>query len=184
MKAARITRLAAVIGAVALVGSVFATPATAGKKLKCGQFASAVEGAEEAELIKVTKKATEAKPVVIEFEHAASMYPAANEHLYYNVQVFGPSSGLYIREEFDNYSDIDLYLYNGAGEEVASSGAFNPLPIPGYTDAGGNGGTGYESIPGHPVSTCEGFTIDSTAYATMGTPVTLKLWLGEPAPAE
>ena len=188
MKAARITRVVAVFSAVALVGAVFAAPATAGKKkgkaLKCGSFAAGVEDAAEAELVKVTKKATEAKPVVIEFEHAPSIAEVHQEHLYFNVQVFGPSSGLYIREEFDDHSDIDLYLYNGAGEEVASSGAFNPLPIPGYTDAGGNGGAGFESIPGHPAATCEGFTIESSAYATMGTPVTLKLWLGEPAPAE
>lgn len=179
-------RLVAVAACMALSAAIFIAPAASAKKkgLKCGQFTPGVEEAAEAELIKVTPKATEENPVVVEYEHAASLYPASTEHIYYNVQVFGPSSGLYILQEFDNQSDIDLYLFDAAGEEVASSGAFNPAPIPGVTDAGGNGGSGFESIPGHPVATCEGFTIDSSAYATMGTPVTLKLWLGEPAAEE
>ena len=182
----RITRLVAVLAAMTLVAALSVAPAAAKKSkgVKCPAFTSGVEDAADAELLKITPKATEAKPITIEYEHAASLYPASTEHLYYNVQVFGPSGGLYILQEFDNYSDIDLYLLDGAGEEVASSGAFNPAPIPGYTDADGNGGTGFESIKGHPVSTCDGFTIDSSAYATMGTPVTLKIWLGEPSAEE
>ena len=178
-----VRRAVAVCAVVMLVAAIFVSPAGA-KKLKCGQFTPGVEEAAEAEVVKITPKATEAKPVAIDYEHAASLYPASVEHLYFNVQVFGPSSGLYILQEFDDHSDIDLYLLDGAGEEVASSGAFNPAPIPGVTDAGGNGGTGYESINGYAVETCQGFTIDSSAYATMGTPVSLKIWLGEPAPAE
>lgn len=184
----RIARLVAVCAVVTLVAGIFVAPAAVAKKkskgVKCGAFTPGVEEAAEAELIKVTPKATEEKPVVVEYEHAASLYPVSSEHLYYNVQVYGPSSGLYILQEFDNYSDIDLYLMDAAGEEAASSGAFNPAPIPGATDAGGNGGSGFESINGHPVATCDGFTIDSSAYATMGTPVTLKIWLGEPAAEE
>jgi len=181
MRTLRIARFVAIGAAIALVGATFASPAVAkkGKKLKCPAFASAVEGAAEAKVLKVTPKATEEKPVVVEYEHGPALYPET-EHVYANVQVFG-SGGLYILQEFDNHSDIDLYLFDGAGEEVASSGAFNPAPVPGVFDAGGKGGTGYESINGHPVSTCEGFTIDSTAYATLGTPATLKIWLGEPA---
>lgn len=183
MKSARIARFGALAAAIALVGATFAAPAVGAKPkaLKCGQFAPGVEEAAEAEVIKITKKATEAKPVVMEYEQGPAFYPATSESTYFNIQVFGPSSGLYIRQEFDNRSDIDLYLLDGAGEEVASSGAFNPAPVPGVFDAGGNGGTGFESINGYPAATCEGFTIDSTAYATFGTPVTLKIWLGEPA---
>ena len=180
MNVARSMRVVALGAVAALVLSATVVPtAHAGKKLKCGQFSSGVEDAAEAELVKITPKATEEKPVVIEYEHGPALYPASTESLYFNIQSFGPSSGLYILQEFDNHSDIDLYLYDGAGEEVASSGAFNPLPIPGVTDAGGNGGTGYESINGYPVSTCEGFTIESLAYATFGTPATLKIWFGE-----
>lgn len=176
--------LVAAVATCALVAGVLAAPAAGAKKgraLKCGPFASGVEEAAEAELVKVTPKATEEKPVTIEYEHGASLYPASTEHLYYNVQIYGPSRGLYILQEFDNHSDIDLYLFDAAGEEVASSGAFNPAPIPGVTDAGGNGGIGYESINGYPVATCDGLTIESSAYATMGTPASLKIWLGEAA---
>ena len=174
---------AVMIGAVVtlILGGLAAPTAQAkkAKALKCGQFSPGIEEAADAEVVKVTTKATEQKPVVIDYEHGPSLYPAAQESLYFNVQVYGPASGLYILQEFDNQSDIDLYLYDAAGEEVASSGAFNPAPIPGVTDAGGNGGSGYESINGYATGTCEGFTIESAAYATFGTPATLKIWLGE-----
>ncbi len=182
MNTARPIRAVALTAVLALaLGSVLMPVAHAGKKkaLKCPAFASAVEGAEEAELVKVTPKATEEKPVVIEYEHGSAFPGPGQEHLYFNIQAFGPPSGLYILQEFDNRSDIDLYLYDAAGEEVASSGAFNPAPIPGVTDAGGNGGMGYESINGYPTATCEGFTIESDAYATFGTAATLKIWFGE-----
>lgn len=180
MHTVRPWRVAALVATLALVLGTLAVPtAHAGKKLKCGQFAPGVEDAAEAKVVKITPKATEKKPIVIEYEHGPSLYAVSQEHLYFNIQVFGPPSGLYILQEFDNQSDIDLYLYDGAGEEVASSGAFNPAPIPGVTDANGNGGMGYESINGFPVATCEGFTIESSAYATFGTPASLKIWFGE-----
>lgn len=180
MVTVRSWRVAVTGAVVALVlGTLVVPTAQAGKKLKCGQFSPGVEEAADAEVVKVTPKATEAKPVVIEYEHGPSLYAVSQENLFFNIQAYGPPSGLYILQEFDNQSDIDLYLYDAAGEEVASSGAFNPAPIPGVTDAGGNGGSGFESINGYPTGTCEGFTIESSAYATFGTPVTLKIWFGE-----
>ena len=182
MNTVRPIRAVALVAVLALAaGSVLMPVAHAGKKkkaLKCPAFASAVEGAEEAELFKVTPKATEEKPVVIEYEHGSAFPGPGQEHLYFNIQVYGPASGLYIRQEFDNQSDIDLYLYDAAGEEVASSGAFNFAPV-GPFSSDGNGGSGYESINGFPVETCDGFTIDSDAYATFGTAATLKIWFGE-----
>ena len=175
--------LAVVASAALIVGAFVAAPAEAKKKkkaVKCGQFAPAVEGSEEAPIVQITPAATEEKPVEIKLEHGPAAYPAHTEDLYANIQVVGPSAGLYIREEFSDYHDIDLYLYDAAGEEVASSGAFNPAPIPGVTDADGNGGTNFESIPGFAVSQCAGFTINSHAYLTYGTEATLKIWLGAP----
>ncbi|MBW3594903.1 MAG: hypothetical protein KY391_04935 [Actinobacteria bacterium] len=184
MKAARITRFVAVLAAVALVGGVFVAPATAGKKKKCGQFTPGVEAAAEGEVVTITKKATEAKPVVIEYEHgpAGPSNPFDGSHLlneekFFNIQVNGPASGLYILQEFSDFHDLDLYLLDGGGGEVASSGAFNPTPV-GPFSSGGNGGTNYESISGYPVATCEGFTIRSNAYLTPGTDATLTIWLG------
>jgi len=185
----KVVRFIAVGAAIALVGATFVSPAVAAKKgkaPKCGQFAPGVEEAAEAEVLKVTPKATEAKPLVIEYEHGPALWPKT-EHLYFNIQIFGPSSGLYVRQEFSDRHDLDLYLFDGAGEEVASSGAFNPTPVavgPLDFTSGGNGGTNYESINGYPVATCEGFTIDSTNFASPGTATVLKIWLGEPAAAE
>ncbi len=186
----RTARTTAVLAIAALViGAFVALPAEAAKKkkaLKCSPFAPAVEGAAESPVVKITPKATEEKPVVIEFEHgpAGPSQAGLDEWQYFNIQIFGPASGLHIREEFSDRHDIDLYLYDAAGEEVDSSGGFNTAPIPGVTDAGGRAGTNYESIPGYAVSPCQGFTIGSDAYMTYGTAVQLKIWFGEVAPAE
>ena len=183
MRSPRFIRTIAVVGLSALVlGAFVAAPAGAAKKkaLKCSAFTPGIEGAAEAEVVKVTPKATEEKPVVIELEHgmAGPSEASLNEEQFFNIQIYGPSSGLYILEEFSDRHDVDLYLYDAAGEEVASSGAFNMAPV-GPFSAGGNGGSNYESIPGFPVSTCEGYTIRSNAYLTSGTAATIKLWFGE-----
>jgi hypothetical protein len=189
MQSTALTRSVAVAASIALVFAAFwAGPAEAAKRkrVKCPAFTAGYEDAAEAELVKVTDKATEKKPVVVEYEHAAALSPVADEYLYYNVQLYSraKATGLYILQEFNEDSDIDLYLYDSAGEEVASSGAFNPLPIPGVTDSGGNGGVGYESISGFAAARCAGFSIESHAFMTPGTPVTLKLWLGKPVEEE
>jgi hypothetical protein len=188
MRYVALTRTVAVSASVALVLSALsAAPAGAAKKkIRCPAFSAGYEGAAEAETVKVTDKATEKKPLTIEFDHPASLTVVADDYKYYNVQIFSKARapGLYIREEFNEMSDIDLYLYDEAGEEVASSGAFNPAPIPGLTDAGGNGGSGFESIPGFATERCAGFTIESHAYLTPGTDVVMKIWLGKPVKAE
>ena len=172
--------VAALTAAVALIGAAFvAGPAQAAKKgVKCSPYSSAVEGAAEVPVTKITPAATEAKPVTITLEHPMSG-PVAPDLQFANIQVFGPSGSINIREEFAGHSDIDLYLFDAAGEEVASSGAFNPAPIPGVTDADGNGGMGFESIPGFAVSQCAGFTIESSAYLTPGTEATITIWFGK-----
>ncbi|MGH2694637.1 MAG: hypothetical protein ACRDJJ_07430 [Actinomycetota bacterium] len=181
-------RAVAVTASVALVFSaLWATPAEAQKKkIKCPAFSAGYEDAAEAETIKVTDKATEKKPVTVEFDHPPSLVAVADDYKYYNVQIFSKArqTGLYIREEFNEVSDIDLFLYDEGGEEVASSGAFNPAPIPGLTDADGNGGSGYESISGFATERCAGFSIESHAFLTPGTDVALTIWLGKPAKAE
>lgn len=174
-------RIVALVASAALIGGAFASPAAAGKKkkaVKCGAFSPGVEDAAEAAVLKVTPKHTEDAPLVIEVEHGPALWPAHTEDKYANVQISGPASGLYIREEFPPNQDIDLYLFDAAGEEVASSGAFNPVPVPGLLDAGGNGGPTWESINGFAVATCTGLTINSHAYATPGTKATIKVWLG------
>lgn len=174
---------ATLASAALLVGAFAAAPADAAKKKKkkpltCDTFTPGVEDAAEAEVVKVTPAASEAKPLVIEFEHPGSI-PVAPDKQYFNFQIHSgkPGTGLWIKSEFEERHDLDLYLYNEAGEEVALSGGFNTVPE--AHDSDGNATTNSEQIPGYPVGQCEGYTLGSSAYLTSGTDVKLTVWLGE-----
>jgi hypothetical protein len=187
MRATRMVRTLAVLASVSLVFAAMAAPAEAKKKKKkklvCDEYVSAVEGAEEAEVVQITDAATEEAPVVIEFEHGGALPEVATESLYFNVQIYSKATetGLHILDEFDDREDVDLYLYDAAGEEVDSAAGFNPAPeILG--DNEGRTGTNFEHIPGFAATQCAGYTIESLAYLTDGTPATLSIWLGEAAP--
>lgn len=184
MRSQRTIKVLSVLASAGLlVGAFAAGPADAAKKKKkalaCDAFTPGVEDAAEAEVVKITPKATEEKPVVIEFEHAGSLPFVAPDHQWFNVQVYSstPSAGLWIKDEFSDRHDIDLYLYNAAGEEVALSGGFNTVPE--AHDSDGNATTNSEQIPGYPAAQCEGYTIESAGYLTPGTDATLSIWLGE-----
>ena len=199
MRSHRTIRTIAVLASAAMVFGAFAAgPAEAKKKKKkkpaaCAPFVASEpatdsgQGAEaaEAKTVQVTTAATEEKPVVIEYEHGPALWetltqtPIQEDTVFHNFQVVG-TGGLHLRMEWPGTeSDIDMYLFDGSGTRVASSGAFNPVPVPGVFDAGGNGGQGFESIPGFASSNCQGFTVESRAFMTPGEPVTLKAWLGE-----
>ena len=186
--------LTAALTLALVAGAFVAGPAQAGKKKKkfsCAPATAAApteghsgnaEEAAEAEVVNVTSAHTEEKPLVIEYEHGPALDPVAEDTLYFAFQVVSktPGAGVYIRQEWPgSMSDLDLYMYDSGGTEVAYSGAFNPIPVPGVTDSGGNGGPGFESIPGYPADPCSPYTLESKAYATMGEPTTLKIWLGE-----
>jgi hypothetical protein len=188
MKSRSVRTLAVLASAGLMVGAFAAGPADAAKKKKkpaCAPYATSVEAAAEAPLVRVTEAATADKPVVVEFDHPASLVqehaslPDTQDEKYVNIQVVSKASaGLYVKEEFASRHDIDLYLLNGAGERVASSGAFNPLPV-GQFSAGGRGGETFESITGFEAAPCEGYTAESIAYTTPGTKVKMTIWLGE-----
>ena len=202
MKPRSVRTFAVLASAGLIVGAFAAGPADAAKKKKkpfaCAPATAAVpaegnssnaEEAAEAEVVNVTAAATEEKPLVIEYEHGAALDPVIEDTLYFAFQVVSktPGAGLYLKMEWPGAeSDMDMYMYDASGAEVASSGAFNPLPVPGVFDAGGNGGQGFESIPGFAATPCSPYTIESKAYATPGESMTLSVWLGEPveAPAE
>lgn len=193
MKPRSIRTLALVATAGLLVGAFAAGPAEAKKKKKkpftCAPFTSGVEAAAETPVVLVTEAATEEKPVVVELEHPASLVqehealPDTQDEQYVNIQVVSKASqGLYIKEEFNSRHDIDLYLYNSVAEEVDSSGGFNPAPVtvgPLDLSSGGRAGENYESIVGFPADSCGGYTAESVAFATSGTPIKFSIWLGE-----
>lgn len=194
MRSPRFIRAFAVVGMSALVlGAFAAVPAEAKKKKKkaftCAAFTPGIEAAAEAPVVRVTEAATEAAPIVVESAHPESLVqehsalPDTQDEQYVNIQVVSKASqGLYIKEEFNSRHDIDLHLYNSAGEEVDSSGAFNPLPVDAtYIDftSNGRGGENYESIVGFPADSCGGYTAESVGYATSGTPIKFSIWLGD-----
>lgn len=194
-------RALAVMASIGLLAAAFAAPpAQAGKKKKpfaCPPATAAVpaEGhssnadeAAEAQVVNVTSAATEEAPLVVEYEHGAALHdpalgtPVQEDTKYFAFQVVSktPGAGLYLKMEWPGTeSDIDMYMYDSGGAEVANSGAFNPVPVPMVFDAGGNGGQGYESIPGFPADPCAPYTIESRAFLTPGEPMTLSVWLGE-----
>ena len=201
MRSGRLIRSLAVVSSVALIFGAFVAPAEAGKKKKkkpvaCPAFTPAEpetdshEGAEalEAAVQKVTAAHTEAAPLVVEYEHGPAFWdtvtqtPVQESTEFFNFQVEG-AGGLHVKAEWAaGPSDIDLYLYED-GTRVASSGSFNFVPVDASPvqdfSAGGNGGQGFETIPGYSVVSCKGLTLESRAFITGGEPVKLKVWLGE-----
>lgn len=196
MKSRSVRTLAVLASAGLIVGAFAAGPADAAKKKRkkfsCAPATAAVpaaghssnaEEAAQAEVLNVTQAATEEKPLVVEYEHGPAVSDIGVEDTkYFAFQVVSkkPGAGAYVKIEWPGtVSDIDLYMYDAAGTEVAQSGAFNPVAIPGVTDAGGNGGPGFESIPGFPAEPCSPYTIESKGYATPGEAMKLSIWLGE-----
>jgi hypothetical protein len=219
MTGGRITRTFAVVAAASLIVGAFAAgPADAKKKKKkkkpvvasCPAFTpgevasggSTGADAAAAPVVQVTDAHTAEAPLVIEYEHGpafwetASHTPIQEDTKYFNVQVdsANPAPGLYARIDWaaPSPSDIDFYQYDDSGAEVATSGAANAAPVDAVVidlSSGGNGGDGFESIPGYPASDCAGYTFESQAFTTPGEAMTISFWLGEvtdtwTAPAE
>ena len=203
MKSRSVRTFAVLASAGLIMGAFAAGPADAAKKKKkpfacapatpaapASDHAGAAE-APTAPVTAITEAATEEKPVVVEYEHGSALYvfgttqPIQEDNAYFNVQVVSkkPDQGLYILQEWGtDVTDIDLYLYDNAGTQVAYSGAFNAAPentpLSDFSGPNGTGGHGFESISGFPATPCNVHTIESVAYMTQGEPVTLKMWLG------
>lgn len=162
-----------------------------GKKGKgCPAMTPHEKGA-EAETTVVTEEATEEKPIEIPVEAPPGLWPASTGDVYHNIQVDTAAGerGLFVRYEFPDYEDLDLYLYEpGNDEAVAQAAGFNPFPfVPGETDGTGNGGhseMGAEQIDGFPTADCVGYTAEMHSFISEGGEYTLKLWLGDPAEEE
>lgn len=201
MKSRSVRTMAVLASTGLILGAFVAAPADAAKKKKkpfsCAPatatppakgHSSNAEEAAEAKVVNVTAAATEEAPLVVEYEHGSAAHdpllgrPIKEDTVYHAFQVVSktPGAGLYLKMEWPGAeSDIDMYMTDSSGTEVARSGAFNPVPIPGVFDAGGNGGQGYESIPGFPADPCSPYTIESKAFLTPGEDMTLSVWLGE-----
>lgn len=159
----------------------------------CPAYVPGEHGA-EAEMITVTDAATEEKPVEIKFDAGVGLAgpliggvpvpPDQRTHNYHNLVVDSASAetGLYVRLQFKDRRDYDLYLEYPSGQEATHSGDFNPgheALSCGSASTGCSSGSNFEQINGVRTKDCQGWTTDSVAYLTEGGEVTLTAWLGE-----
>lgn len=154
---------------------------------KCPAFVPAEAGA-DAELTKITEKATAKRPVeiTVSTRAGAGMGGAAEAgiaHAFENLQVDlkkKKSTGLYVRLEMPARSDYDLTLFNPDGTVAAQSAGFNPAP--GHVDPtpqGGHTEEFAEQIDGVKTRECGGYTADVATATGIGGGLTMKLWLGK-----
>jgi hypothetical protein len=186
-----------------LVGALVsgsAAPASAAKRCKpfkpgtpISDSPSAVDAKNE-KVVKITDKATAAKPHTFTYDHGPAAWLLANpqdptgssqvaiqeDTKWFNIQVDSKKRfvGLYVRQEWaaESPSDMDLYIYDKSGSQVGTSGEFNAVAGQGLGT--GDGGLGYEQVLGMGVTDCSGYTIESRAFTTAGEAMTLKVWLG------
>lgn len=154
------------------------------------------ENGAEAETVTVTDAATEEKPVEIKFDAGRGLAgplitgvpvpPDQRTHNYHNLVVDSDSAetGLYVRLQFKDRRDYDLYLEYPSGQEATHSGDFNtgfgtPLFTCGKETTGCSSGSDFEQLNGIRTKDCQGWTTDSVAYLTEGGEVTLTAWLGD-----
>ncbi|MDQ3954913.1 MAG: hypothetical protein M3285_05115 [Actinomycetota bacterium] len=169
------------------------------KTCECPAFVPAEVGA-DAELTKITEKATAKRPAIV----TVSSDPGAGvggvpvvesgiAHAFENLQVDlkkKKTTGLYVRLEFPDQADYDLTLFNPNGTVAAQSAGFNPAP--GHVDpdpVGGHTETGSENIDGIKTAECGGYTADIGTATGIGGDLTMKVWLGkvqyeQPVPAD
>lgn len=205
MKARGSIRTLSVVASAALILGAFVAPADAKKKKKpkpppappaCAPFTPGEAGA-EAKTTVVTDTATAEAPVVVEFETEMGMADDlglgeydGTASVFQNIQVdsSNPSAGLYVKIEFADRNDYDLYLLTPAGETAANSGAFNGVPegatLPvavggGAPEGGWAAGSNFESVTGINTPDCGGYTAQIKSYLTPGGTVTMSAWLGE-----
>jgi hypothetical protein len=159
----------------------------------CAAYEPGEQGA-EAESVVVTDENTEEAPLELTIEHGGPALAAADtrSHVFSNIQVdtTAAENGLYMRYEFPDYEDHDLYLNYADGSQAAQVAGGNQLALdPGLEEGTGNGGhseVGAEVLDGLRTADCAGYTADLVNFLGEGGEYTVTLWLGEiqndPAP--
>lgn len=191
----RTVRILALCVAASLAsGLLIAGPAEAKKKKKKVKPCAAYQPGElgqGADTFVVTDTATESTPIEVELQTEPGLGFTSTEpggdtgaisHVYINVQVDtkASASGLYVRAEFPDYADYDLFLRDPSGAAIAYQADFNPVAGQGLgSGSGGHSEVGAEALDGIGTSDCVGYTLDVASSITPGGSVLVKLWLGE-----
>lgn len=160
----------------------------------CPAYVPGDEGKEAATTV-VTDAATAEKPVEVDLTAGAGggAMPIGGtpvpydetSSVYQNIQVDAadPSAGLYVRFEFPDRHDYDLYLNYPDGSTAANSGDANAAPGEGLgggsPDGGWEAGSNYEQVMGIATADCAGYTARMVSFLTTGGAVKLKVWLGD-----
>ena len=182
------------VGGTALAGS----SCKAFKPVAPDSASSNAADATKTKVIQVTDKATEKKPIVVEYSHGPAVADQSlgesttgdpqsmmllEDARFFNFQVASKAraAAVNIRIEWGSPSpsDIDLRLYGGSGSEIDSSVAFNPIYNDAYQAAfGGDDDNGMEQLLDVILTRCYGFTVESRpAWSPGEDAVTLKVWL-------
>lgn len=200
IKSRSIRTFSVIATAALIVGAFAAGPADAKKKKKkpaaCAAFVPGELGADQPVTV-VTDAATAEAPVTIELDTAEGAgFTSPNgsaedegepSHVFTNVQVdsASPETGLYIRLEFPDGLEYDLFarLVDGTSYAyVAGSNHTGQAVAEFGLDGRGNGGyseVGAENLEGLTTADCAGYTVDVASAITPGGAVTVKYWLGE-----
>jgi hypothetical protein len=153
------------------------------KPAKCAPYLPGEEG-KDAPLTLVTPAHTEEAPVQVEVETSGGLPEVAVSEVFQNLQVDSTTSdaGLWVKVEFADFRDYDLYLNHPDGSRAAFSGQAQVAPTGGLgsgSEGGHEAGTNYEMVTGVKTADCAGYTARIAGYMTEGGTVTLSAWLGE-----
>lgn len=177
------------VAAILLVAAPATPSAGAGA---CKKFTPSVsesqsgehDEARDAKVVTVTDSATEDRPLIFEYAHGPGLdmgasYPVViADGVFFNFQVGSarPTASVNLRAEWatPSHQDVELYLYDSHGHEVAASASFNAVPAVYNADDDDNG---LEQIIGFGALRCEGLTLESQGGITTGVDVALSVWL-------
>ena len=169
----------------------------------CPPYVPGEEG-KDAKTTVVTDAATAEKPVVVELDTAAGLgndaglgeFATGNSvydettSIFQNIQLDtkAADAGLYVKLEFPEVRDYDLYVNRADGSEADHSGDFNTAANTAFSCGGTSceSSTTSEAVLGLRTADCAGWTAKIVSFLSEGGPVTLSLWVGdvlaEPAP--
>jgi hypothetical protein len=145
----------------------------------------------------ITDTATEASPLQHSFQQGpGDTINTSSVPLNIQIDSLATSDlGLYIRYEFPDLEDHDLYVLYPSGNEAALVAGFNPTPFGpfdgtgtffGDPPTGGHSEVGAEQLDGLRTINCQGWTLDLVDFLGEGGTYTVSFWLGaiqhDPAP--